>query len=84
LDGFSEIVDVLTPNENMTGPKLAIADLFGILPIAVLHAQHAPAKSRLTASKKGRPGSRGPDGLADVVPTDQGRFPPCAEHQYLI
>src|SRR5262249_21763442 len=25
------------------------------------------------------PGSWGPDGLADVVPTDQGRFPPSAE-----
>ena len=34
---------------------------------------------RLSAKKRPSGISAGPDGLADVVPTDKGRFPPSAE-----
>jgi (1->4)-alpha-D-glucan 1-alpha-D-glucosylmutase len=43
-EGFSGIRTVLPAGKAMTGPRLAAPELFEVLPIAVLHAQHAPAR----------------------------------------
>src|SRR5262249_58596237 len=43
-EGFSAMRTVLAVEKTMTGPSLAAADLFDVLPIAVLQAQYAPAK----------------------------------------
>jgi maltooligosyltrehalose synthase len=56
-EGFSAIRTVLPAGKAMTGPRLPAADLFEVLPIAVLHAQHAAvrgerAKVRISAAAK--------------------------------
>jgi (1->4)-alpha-D-glucan 1-alpha-D-glucosylmutase len=43
-EGFSGIRTVLPAGKTVTGPRLAAADLFEVLPIAILQAQHAPAR----------------------------------------
>ncbi len=43
-EGFSGIRTVLPAGKAMTGPRLAAAELFEVLPIAVLQAEHAPVK----------------------------------------
>src|SRR5262249_7318018 len=50
-EGFSAIRTVLTVGKTMTGPSLAAADLFDVLPIAVLQARYAPAKRERTRTK---------------------------------
>jgi hypothetical protein len=89
LDGFDDIVSVLAPGHELIGPRLSIAELFDTLPVAILQARHvrqeadrsgpcraaSGQKLQRNPERKGRPGSRGPDGLADVVPTDQGSVP---------
>jgi (1->4)-alpha-D-glucan 1-alpha-D-glucosylmutase len=44
-EGFSGIRSVLPAGKAMTGPRLAAADLFEVLPIAVLQAQHTAVRS---------------------------------------
>jgi hypothetical protein len=44
VEGFSGIRTALPAGKAMTGPRLAAAELFEALPIAVLQAQHAPVK----------------------------------------
>jgi (1->4)-alpha-D-glucan 1-alpha-D-glucosylmutase len=48
LDGFSSFRNVLTPRTPLTGPQLAVSDLFDILPVAILQAQRSsmPAKRK--------------------------------------
>src|SRR5262249_55574686 len=43
-EGFSVMRTVLAVGKTRTGPSLAAADLFDVLPIAVLQARYAPAK----------------------------------------
>jgi len=50
-EGFSAMRTVLTVGKTMTGPSLAAADLFDVLPIAVLQARYAPAKRERTRTK---------------------------------
>jgi hypothetical protein len=42
---------VLAVGKTMTGPSLAAADLFDVLPIAVLQARYAPAKRERSRTK---------------------------------
>ena len=50
-EGFSAMRTVLTIGKTMTGPSLAAADLFDVLPIAVLQARYAPAKRERPRTK---------------------------------
>ena len=43
-EGFSQIRNVLAAGKTMAGPRLAAADLFNALPIAVMQAQYTPAR----------------------------------------
>jgi (1->4)-alpha-D-glucan 1-alpha-D-glucosylmutase len=43
-EGFSAMRSILAVGKAMTGPRLAAADLFDVLPIAVLQAQYIPAR----------------------------------------
>jgi (1->4)-alpha-D-glucan 1-alpha-D-glucosylmutase len=54
-EGFSAMRTVLAVEKTMTGPSLAAADLFDVLPIAVLQAQYAPAKRERPRTKVGAP-----------------------------
>jgi (1->4)-alpha-D-glucan 1-alpha-D-glucosylmutase len=47
-EGFSAIRTVLPAGKAMTGPRLPAADLFEVLPIAVLHAQHTAVRGERT------------------------------------
>jgi (1->4)-alpha-D-glucan 1-alpha-D-glucosylmutase len=47
-EGFSAIRTVLPAGKTMTGPRLPAADLFEVLPIAVLHAQHTAVRGERT------------------------------------
>jgi (1->4)-alpha-D-glucan 1-alpha-D-glucosylmutase len=55
VEGFSAIRTVLAVGKPMTGPSLAAADLFDVLPIAVLQAQYAPAKRKRPSVKVAAP-----------------------------
>ncbi len=56
--GFSELANVLETRETPAGPTLAVSDLFEALPIAVLQARYAPARSeRPKAAKSSRSAS---------------------------
>jgi len=50
-EGFSAMRTVLAVGKTMTGPSLAAADLFDVLPIAVLQARYAPAKRERPRTK---------------------------------
>jgi (1->4)-alpha-D-glucan 1-alpha-D-glucosylmutase len=50
-EGFSAMRTVLAIGKTMTGPSLAAADLFDVLPIAVLQARYAPAKRERPRTK---------------------------------
>jgi hypothetical protein len=50
-DGFSAMRSALGVGKTMMGPSLAAADLFDVLPIAVLQAQYAPAKRERPRTK---------------------------------
>jgi hypothetical protein len=50
-DGFSTMRSVLALDKTMTGPSLAAADLFDVLPLAVLQAQYAPARRERPRAK---------------------------------
>jgi (1->4)-alpha-D-glucan 1-alpha-D-glucosylmutase len=50
-DGFSTMRSVLALDKTMTGPSLAAADLFDVLPIAVLQARYTPAKRERPRTK---------------------------------
>jgi len=50
-EGFSAMRTVLAVEKTMTGPSLAAADLFDVLPIAVLQARYAPAKRERPRTK---------------------------------
>jgi (1->4)-alpha-D-glucan 1-alpha-D-glucosylmutase len=54
-EGFSAIHTVLAVEKTMAGPSLAAADLFDVLPIAVLQAQYAPAKRKRPSTKVAAP-----------------------------
>jgi hypothetical protein len=43
-EGFSQMRNMLAPGEAMAGPRLAAADLFDVLPMAVVQAQYTPAR----------------------------------------
>jgi (1->4)-alpha-D-glucan 1-alpha-D-glucosylmutase len=55
VEGFSAIHTVLAVGKTMTGPSLAAADLFDVLPIAVLQAQYAPPKRKRPSVKVAAP-----------------------------
>jgi (1->4)-alpha-D-glucan 1-alpha-D-glucosylmutase len=55
VENFSAIRTVLAVGKTMTGPSLAAADLFDVLPIAVLQAQCAPAKRKRPSTKVAAP-----------------------------
>jgi (1->4)-alpha-D-glucan 1-alpha-D-glucosylmutase len=40
--GFSAMQQILPARRSVSGPELAVAELFGVLPVAVLRAQHTP------------------------------------------
>ena len=44
VEGFSQMRNMLAPGEAMAGPRLAAADLFDVLPMAVVQAQYTPAR----------------------------------------
>jgi hypothetical protein len=54
-EGFSAMRTVLGVEKTMTGPSLAAADLFDVLPIAVLQAQYALAKRERPRTKVSAP-----------------------------
>jgi (1->4)-alpha-D-glucan 1-alpha-D-glucosylmutase len=54
-DGFSAMHSVLGVGKTIMGPSLAAADLFDVLPIAVLQAQYAPAKRERPRTKVSTP-----------------------------
>jgi hypothetical protein len=43
-EGFSHMRNVLAAGKTMAGPRLAAADLFDVLPIALVQAQYTPAR----------------------------------------
>jgi (1->4)-alpha-D-glucan 1-alpha-D-glucosylmutase len=51
VDGFSGIGDVLEAGRTMAGPKLAVSELFDVLPVALLRAQYVPAKRERPAGR---------------------------------
>ncbi len=44
VEGFSQARNVLAAGKTMDGPRLAAADLFDVLPIAVMQAQYTPGR----------------------------------------
>ncbi len=51
LEGFSDISNVLAAGKKIPGPRLAISELFDVLPVALLRAQHMPAKAGRAADR---------------------------------
>jgi hypothetical protein len=56
-EGFSVMRNLLAAGKPLPGPRLPVADLFDVLPIAVLQAQYTPArralpKARVSAAAK--------------------------------
>src|SRR5262245_26238971 len=53
VDGFSGISNLLTPGAAVNGPRLAVAQLFEAIPVALLRAQRVPASParRLSSSE---------------------------------
>jgi (1->4)-alpha-D-glucan 1-alpha-D-glucosylmutase len=49
LEDFSDVADILAPGKATTGPRLAVADLFDTLPVAVLRARVTPTRSERPA-----------------------------------
>jgi (1->4)-alpha-D-glucan 1-alpha-D-glucosylmutase len=45
LEEFADISNVLTGGEKITGPRASISQLFEALPLALLRAQHVPARA---------------------------------------
>ena len=52
---FSKIASVLGDRKAMTGPKLAVSDLFDALPVAVLQAQYMPARNERAGASLNQP-----------------------------
>ena len=51
VEGFSDIGDVLAAGATLTGPKLAVSELFDVLPVALLRAQYVPARRERPAER---------------------------------
>ncbi len=51
VEGFSGISNVLAAGKTITGPKLVVSELFDGLPVALLRAQHVPAKRERSADR---------------------------------
>jgi (1->4)-alpha-D-glucan 1-alpha-D-glucosylmutase len=51
VEGFSDIGDVLAAGKTMRGPKLAVSEVFDMLPVALLRAQYVPAKRERPADR---------------------------------
>jgi (1->4)-alpha-D-glucan 1-alpha-D-glucosylmutase len=51
VDDFCEIAGVIVANKQMSGPRLAVSELFGVLPIAVLQAKYAPVRPDRSAAR---------------------------------
>ena len=51
VEGFSDIGDVLAAGKTMRGPKLAVSELFDVLPVALLRAQYVPARRERPADR---------------------------------
>ena len=51
VEGFSAMRNVLAAGKTMPGPSLAAADLFEVLPIALLQAEYAPARRERPRAK---------------------------------
>ena len=45
VEGFYDISDMLAVGKKIAGTRLAVSELFDVLPVAVLRAQYLPAKS---------------------------------------
>jgi (1->4)-alpha-D-glucan 1-alpha-D-glucosylmutase len=45
LEEFADITDVLAAGEKIAGPRVSVSQLFDALPLALLRAQHAPARA---------------------------------------
>jgi (1->4)-alpha-D-glucan 1-alpha-D-glucosylmutase len=54
LDDFADIRNVLTGDEKITGPSVAVSQLFDALPVMLLRAQHAPTRPTPPANR-GKP-----------------------------
>jgi (1->4)-alpha-D-glucan 1-alpha-D-glucosylmutase len=52
LEEFADVSDALTDREKITGPRVAISQLFDALPVALLRAQYAPARSTSPADRR--------------------------------
>ena len=51
VEGLSDIGDVLAAGKTMRGPKLAVSELFDVLPVALLRAQYVPARRERPADR---------------------------------
>jgi (1->4)-alpha-D-glucan 1-alpha-D-glucosylmutase len=69
LEGFASVHDMLGEGTAQAGAEVPVSRLFGAVPVAVLHARAADRVTKKAVR------DLGPDGLADVVPTDQGSVP---------
>jgi (1->4)-alpha-D-glucan 1-alpha-D-glucosylmutase len=55
VDGFSDIAGMIEADKRVSGPRAAVSQLFGALPIAVLRAKYPPVKTAAVGSKRHAP-----------------------------
>ena len=51
VEGFSDIGNVLAAGKTMVGSKLPVSELFDVLPVALLRAEHVPSKRERAADR---------------------------------
>ena len=69
LEGFASVHNMLEGGSAEAGAEVPVSRLFGAVPVALLRARAADWATKKAVR------DLGPDGLADVVPTDQGSVP---------
>jgi (1->4)-alpha-D-glucan 1-alpha-D-glucosylmutase len=69
LEGFASAHNMLEAGSVEADAEMPVSRLFGAVPIALLRARTADRSTKKAVR------DLGPDGLADVVPTDQGPVP---------
>jgi (1->4)-alpha-D-glucan 1-alpha-D-glucosylmutase len=69
LEGFASVHNMLEAGSAEADAEVPVSRLFGAVPVALLRAHTADQDTKKAVR------DLGPDGLADVVPTDQGSVP---------